>query len=172
MGSMMALQILNLSFCWRIHCGAVCEVIERCGKSLKEVYLNECSELVGGALLALANSCPDLQSLCIYNCEKINPASIITLIGQCKKLVCLDLGHCQVDGKIMKAIGENCPNLQYEIFKTLSDFKKTFAEWLPDRCQSSGLYQSNSMHLPYVSGIAIIDEESSTFQSIPLQEHH
>ena len=62
--------------------------------------------------MAIASNCPELESLCIFGCDKFTEAAVIMVLSQCKKLQLLDLGCCQVDGKTLRAIGENCRNLQ------------------------------------------------------------
>ena len=50
-----------------------------------------CSNLTDESIIAIANHCPELAQLCVWDCENLTDESIIAIANHCPKLAQLDV---------------------------------------------------------------------------------
>jgi len=76
-------------------------------------YINIPTKDYNPALLALAEHCPDLQSLNLYGCDEVTDDTMIALVSGCPGLKNLDLSGCKLitDATIYE-IAARCRNLE------------------------------------------------------------
>jgi hypothetical protein len=105
---------LNLSWCTRFTPAALANLAAACGTALRSVDFTE-SKLTDDAVLALVESCPQLEHVILDACPKVTDSSVIKLAGACgASLRSLSLSNCYrvTDVGIVK-LAKCAPQLRY-----------------------------------------------------------
>ena len=107
------LSTLNLRYCKNISDDGVIEFTQHHHhRNLKVIDLRECRGITDRSLSALAESCPDLESLNVSGCS-ISDCGLLEVVKCCKEMKALDLRNCSSlsDSSLWSAV-QNLPSLE------------------------------------------------------------
>jgi F-box and leucine-rich repeat protein GRR1 len=113
-GAAASLTQLNLSWCSRFSSTAFKNLAAAMGTALRSIDLTEC-KLTDDTIIALAESCPQLEVAILDACPKITDTSVIKLAGSCgASLRTLSLSGCyRVTDPGIGKLSRCAPQLRY-----------------------------------------------------------
>lgn len=111
--SLSRLQYLNLSECTNIRDDVVLDMVQVCGKQLRELSLSWCWFITDRGLISIVDHCCNLETLDLLGIDKVKGECLARIPEEMPKLKFLDLRQCNqiVDNLIMDMVRQK-PDLK------------------------------------------------------------
>ena len=77
------------------------------------IDLEWCSQITNKTVYAIAENCPNLESINLFKCDSLTDDALVTLAVKCPLLKLINVRLCtELTDKTALAIAQNCPNLE------------------------------------------------------------
>ncbi|KAK3245209.1 hypothetical protein CYMTET_45213 [Cymbomonas tetramitiformis] len=107
-----ALQALNISSCLNVTDTGICQFFALQNRTLKQVNLSFCQNVLDSTILHLTEFCPQLKELLVSGCTAVTDSSLFAVAERCAQLQTLEVFACQlVSDQSICSIVQMCPNL-------------------------------------------------------------
>ena len=108
------MQRLDLGHCTAVEGGVICDVAQLCGDNLEHLLLTNCHELPQSCLFAVASYCKALVCLDVFNCASmVTDETLKALADGCPLLEHLNLYNCKlISNAGLRNMAQGCPKME------------------------------------------------------------